>query len=271
MLLRLQGEAVDETDEALLRDDPSGQLSAAEALPEDGIEEGDGEEGEGFLSSLTGPLIAGATFVPTFLAVFFGLSYLLGTATPAPTAGAAPTPAAAPVSPDLRGRATPPLSETVRDPFATPRLLDPPGPGVGRDPGQAPRDSKGEDVTPPAAVQPSVPAPEPALPPVSPRVAEPRAREPRAPEPRAAEPPRQTQAAAPAPAPEPAPTAEPRKGGGRDWTPAAAFTDREAAGRLASSIQQQGYPVEIRQDRGSTRPWVVWIGAQPRSGGDRRR
>jgi cell division septation protein DedD len=104
-----------------------------------------------------------------------------------------------------------------------------------------------------------------ALPPVSPPAAESRA--PRAA--RAPEPPRQTRAAAPTPAPElPAPT-EPQKNG-REWTPAAAFTDREAASRLASSIQQQGYPVEIRQDRSSTRPWVVWIGAQPR-GGDRRR
>jgi hypothetical protein len=57
---------------------------------------------------------------------------------------------------------------------------------------------------------------------------------------------------------------------GREWTPAAAFADRDAAGRLASSIQQQGYPVEIRQEQSSTRPWVVWIGAQPR-GGERRR
>jgi hypothetical protein len=51
---------------------------------------------------------------------------------------------------------------------------------------------------------------------------------------------------------------------------AAAFADREAARRLASSIQQQGYPVEIRQEQSSSRPWVVWIGAQPR-GGERRR
>ena len=70
-------------------------------------------------------------------------------------------------------------------------------------------------------------------------------------------------------APTPSTTAEARKSG-RDWTPAAAFADREAAGRLASSIQQQGYPVEIRQEQSSARPWVVWIGAQPR-GGERRR
>jgi len=69
--------------------------------------------------------------------------------------------------------------------------------------------------------------------------------------------------------PQRTPAPEPRTSGG-EWTPAAAFADREAAGRLASSIQQQGYPVEIRQEQSSTRPWVVWISAQPR-GGDRRR
>jgi hypothetical protein len=53
------------------------------------------------------------------------------------------------------------------------------------------------------------------------------------------------------------------------WIPAAAFADRAAATRLASSIQQQDYPVEIREDRSSARPWVVWIGPEPR--GSRRR
>jgi hypothetical protein len=56
-----------------------------------------------------------------------------------------------------------------------------------------------------------------------------------------------------------------------DWTPAAAFADRAAAGRLAGSIEAQGYPVEIRQDGSSTRPWVVWIGARPKSGSGQRR
>jgi hypothetical protein len=55
-----------------------------------------------------------------------------------------------------------------------------------------------------------------------------------------------------------------------DWTPAAAFADRDAAARLASSIERQGYPVEIRQEASSTRPWVVWIGSQPSGGGRRR-
>ena len=62
---------------------------------------------------------------------------------------------------------------------------------------------------------------------------------------------------------------ESRKGSG-DWTPAAAFADRDAAARLASSIERQGYPVEVRQEASSTRPWVVWIGSQPSGGGRRR-
>jgi hypothetical protein len=61
----------------------------------------------------------------------------------------------------------------------------------------------------------------------------------------------------------PVPRTAARDTSGREWTPAAAFADRDAAG-------QQGYPVEIRQEQSSTRPWVVWIGAQPR-GGERRR
>jgi hypothetical protein len=86
---------------------------------------------------------------------------------------------------------------------------------------------------------------------------------------RAADAPRSPQAALVNTTPERTPAVETRKSG-RDWTPAAAFADREAATRLASSIQQQGYPVEIRQEASSSRPWVVWIGAQPRTG-DRRR
>jgi hypothetical protein len=86
-----------------------------------------------------------------------------------------------------------------------------------------------------------------------------------APEPKAAPASRQ-EAATPDP---PRAQAEARKLPG-DWTPAAAFADREAAARLASSIERQGYPVEIRQEASSTRPWVVWIGSQPNGGGRRR-
>jgi len=64
---------------------------------------------------------------------------------------------------------------------------------------------------------------------------------------------------------------EEKKPASVDWTPAAAFADRAAAARLAASIEGQGYPVDIRQDASSTRPWVVWIGSQPKSSGGRRR
>ena len=57
-----------------------------------------------------------------------------------------------------------------------------------------------------------------------------------------------------------------RKNVARDWIPVAAFGDREAARRLDDRIEQQGYPLEIREDRSSTRPWAVWIGAHPTSG-----
>jgi len=129
-------------------------------------------------------------------------------------------------------------------------------------------------TTPPVPDEPKVeeratavaPEPIPSLPPA--RTAPPApavAPEPRVPEARSP--------SVPPPAPEPrAAVEEPRRAPRepREWTPAAAFTDRAAASRLASSIEKQGYPVEIRQDASSSRPWVVWIGAQP-SGGSRRR
>jgi hypothetical protein len=111
------------------------------------------------------------------------------------------------------------------------------------------------------------PEPVPSLPPARTAPTTP----PIAPERRVPEPSRSA-ATVPPPAVEPRAAVEPRRAPREphDWTPAAAFTDRAAASRLASSIEKQGYPVEIRQDASSSRPWVVWIGAQP-SGGSRRR
>jgi hypothetical protein len=148
---------------------PADRLDAEAALPEDGIEADgeidDGAERDGPRPWLPGPLIAAASFVPTFLAVFFGLSHLLGDAVmrsdPAPSA-------IAPVVADLG-----------------------------------------------------------------------------------------------------APTAGPDESR-RDWIRAAALPDHEAARRVAATIRQGGYPVEIRPDPSSTRSWVVWIGPEPR-GGRRRR
>lgn len=230
MKRELKGDAEDEIrDEPL--PEPSDLITGEDVLPEEQGEEDDGDEAGGLLPPLPGPLIAAATFVPTFLAVFFGLSYLLGDATQ--TARTASAPMRSAIMSNLGAQGTPPHVE---------------------------------NATPPS-VEPSAPPPAPTLPPAQPQVAISPAPEPRAA--RFAEPPRQPQAAVLTTTPERTPKAEPRKSG-RDWTPAAAFADREAAGRLASSIQQQGYPVEIRQEQSSARPWVVWIGAQPRAGERRR-
>ena len=270
MKRELKGDAEDEIrDEPL--PEPSDLVTGEDVLREDQGEEADGEEASGLLPPMPGPLIAAATFVPTFLAVFFGLSYLLGDATQTGPTASAPVPAA--IS-DLGAQGTPPVPEAFRDPLVAPRLFDSPatGPsdpkeGIRRsDPRETRQASSLENATPPS-VEPSAPRPVPTLPPAQPRVAISPAPEPRAL--RLTGPPRQPQAAVLTTTPERTPAAEARKSG-RDWTPAAAFTDREAANRLASSIQQQGYPVEIRQEQSSTRPWVVWIGAQPR-GGERRR
>jgi hypothetical protein len=163
----------------------------------------------------------------------------------------------------------PPLSEALRDPLAAPRVFDSPSarssdprgltrPGDPRDPLRGP---SAADIPAPA-----IESTGPTLPPAQPRSAISSAPEPRAGRPAEAH---QTQAAVLNTTPGRTSAVETRKGG-RDWTPAAAFTDREAASRLASSIQQQGYPVEIRQEQSSSRPWVVWIGPQPR-GAERRR
>ncbi len=224
IMLRLKGERADdvlrELDEVDHREPlPTDELTAADAfLTEPGDIEGE--------LPLRGLVIAAATFVPTVLAVFFGLPYLLGSATTVRTPGtpspSAPVAATAPLSSEVGPDVTASLSETLRrdsierggaPPAITPRVFDEPAPA----------------------------APPPALPPAPSRAREP---------------------AGPAVArSEPRPTPDASKPG--EWSPAAAFADREAAGRLASSIQNQGYPVEVRQDGSSSRPWVVWIGAQP--------
>jgi hypothetical protein len=264
MLLRLKREWTgDEEDD--IRDEPlpepSGLSTGEDVGPEGPGEENDGDEARSLLPRLPGPLIAAATFVPTFLALFVSLSYLLSDATQTPLTAGAPVPSGTAIMSDLGAQGTPP--------------------GL-------------ENAMPPAAVEPSTPTLPltlpPAQPPTQPPVAiapepEPRAAPSAAEPPRAApsaEPRRQPQAAVQTTLPERTPAEAPRPSGreagreavprptGRDWTPAAAFADRQAAGRLAASIQQQGYPVEIREEQSSARPWVVWIGAQPR-GGERRR
>jgi hypothetical protein len=261
-VLRLKRELKDEPEDEIRAEplpEPSDRIVAEDGVEAD--EEDDWDEEGSRLPWLPGPLIAATTFVPMFLAVFFSLSHLLGGASPTARTANAPVPSA--VAP-MSDQPPPALSEALRDPFVAPRLVDPDPRDVTRpsDPREALRAPSLGEATP-LAVEPAPPPALPTRPTAQPRMATPSAPEPRAL--RLTETPRQPQAAVLTTTP----TAEPRKSG-RDWTPAAAFADREAAGRLASSIQQQGYPVEIRQEQSSARPWVVWIGAQPR-GGERRR
>jgi hypothetical protein len=290
-MLRLKGEH--DTDE---RD----EITREDLFPGDEVTGPDGDasgEIDGGRPTWTLPLrglaVAAGTFVPTFLLIFFGLPYVLGSAAPARTPT---TPAPGPLAsraadPGLASR--PPASEVLRGDvrsdaagrgtgswlFSSPPVSSPPA--VEEPKAEPPRNDSRKDSTatdsPRADSKIDEPAPAvvpdtgPSLPPLSRpgRTESSPAPAPRTPEAsrRASTPaPPGPRAAAPQPAPEPRPATKES----HEWTPAAAFTDRAAAGRLASSIEKQGYPVEIRQDSGSSRPWVVWIGAQP-TGGSRRR
>lgn len=285
-MLRLKGEPDDH-----MADEPGRDVALEEEpIGDDETDHGGEADRFGLLSMLPlhGIGVAAATFVPTFLAVFFGLPYLLGAVTSARTPGAPTAVATAPPAPGMAsGPAwTPSPSETLRGgpadrvvpppppvaapsasapqvPDTTTRVLDDPGPRER----EQPRDPASPTPAPPATAVEPAPA-TPARPPASsPRVPEPQRKATASRpvlEPRSVPEPRQASAS---------PDARTRSDAGRpagDWTPAAAFADRDAASRLASSIERQGYPVEIRQDGSSTRPWVVWIGSQP-SGGARRR
>ena len=209
---------------------------------EPGTEPGRGNR---LLAALYGPLIAAAAFVPTFVLVIVGVPYLLGGTTPAEKPGrpdrAAPALVTAPDTPTASGP-----SEPIRDPFAP---APPPAlPETGR--GASPEvDRLGEPRPEPERLADDAPGP--------------------------VEQPGADRAALPPPRPAPAIQTPPKtaaergEGSGR-WTRAAAFADRRAAARLADSIREQGYPVDIREDRSAPRPWVVWIGARPRPGAGRR-
>lgn len=171
------------------------------------------EPRRGTVSPPRGFVIATAAFLPTFLAIFFGLQYLVGPATPARVPDEPPAVGSAPLRLDRE-----------------PAVVDRPDPET--------RNTAPPSL-PPAQPSPVHPAQEPAGPPAA------------------------SQAR---------PTMEARRPTGNPpgWTPAAAFADRQAAARLASSIEAQGYPVEIRREGSSARPWVVWIRAQPGSSAGRR-
>lgn len=279
-MLRLKGEHdTDERDE-ITREDVFPGHEIAEPGDE-GTDEVDRDRPT-WAPPYRGLAVAAGTFVPTFLLIFFGLPYVLGSVAPARTP--APVPLASRDT-DSGLASRPPASEVLRGDapsdqsgrgiggwlFSSPPISSPPA--VEEPKAESPRsdppraDSKIDEPT--AAV---VPDSGPSLPPPS---RPDRGEAAPAPAPRTPEGPHRITASPAPPAPRPAgpqPVPEPRRVAreSREWTPAAAFTDRAAAGRLASSIEKQGYPVEIRQDGSSSRPWVVWIGAQP-SGGSRRR
>lgn len=256
--------------------EPSDLISSEDVFPVGGdpVDDEDDDEDEArglrllaLLATVPGPLIAVATFVPTFLAIFLGLSYVVGALQTGSTASA-PVPSAATLMSDPGMQGPPPLSEALRDPFVPPRVFDAPSVRPS-DPREVIRPTDPRELGPQGPSVADLPTPAiestgPALPPAQPRTAIAPAPESRAG--RAAEPPRRAMLNT---TPDRTPAMDNRKGG-REWTPAAAFADPEAASRLASSIQQQGYPVEIRRESSSSRPWVVWIGAQPRAGERRR-
>ena len=47
------------------------------------------------------------------------------------------------------------------------------------------------------------------------------------------------------------------------WTRAAALADERAAARLAGSLRNQGYRVDVRREDDSTLPWVLWTTRAP--------
>ena len=301
-MLRLKGEADDSLADDAKNAGPSGDADEAvhehpafadeQLVDVEGVEDGeiDDRETDGRFHLLGDPRglgIAAATFVPTFLVVFFGLPYLAGPAftnrtprEPSAVATAPPIP-----TPDPSGSSSSSLSEALRAGSADGLISPPPAapapppaansrlpealPPVAADAGSLDREQAPEPApsTAPPSVSSSESSPSPTVPtlPSAPsRVPEPE---------RKATPSRTVLASRAVPGPRPAAAtpdaARPPRPPG-DWTPAAAFADRGAAARLASSIERQGYPVEIRQDSSSTRPWVVWIGSRP-SGSARRR
>jgi hypothetical protein len=302
-MLRLKGERDDDTlreDEVrprLVDIEDTDQLTGKDVFPVDEsndtgyLEYDSGRPGRSL--PFRGFAIAAAAFAPTFLLIFVGLPYLVGSAVPART----PTASVASPAPEIDPKAFPSSSEAARGDSRS-GLDSRTGPGD-------PRGSLGGRMTtdpsrstPPVPDEPKVepsrvespklesprvepkieeratavaPEPVPSLPPSLPPARRAPTTPPIAPERPVPEPSRSA-ATVPPPAVEPRAAVEPRRAPREpsDWTPAAAFTDRAAASRLAGSIEKQGYPVEIRQDASSSRPWVVWIGAQP-SGGPRRR
>ena len=183
-------------------------------------------------SILRGLCIAAATFLPTFLAVFLGIPYLLGL----------------PVSvrlPDVpENRPQPAMSAMAPRHNLLPSLPEPTLTKPSDSPAESPLQPRGET---PAAAPIGNRGPQSSL--GAPTIA---------PAPRTQAAPRDQSR-----------VMDSRRSGARAreeraWTLAAAFKDQESATRLAASIERRGYPTKIRREESAERLWVVWIGKQPR-------
>ena len=144
--------------------EPSDLISKDDVFPEERDEVDDDEvdepRGLQLLAAVPGPLIAAATFVPTFLLIFFGLSYVVGAVLDTAATASDPGPSAPAVSGSQW--ASPSMSEALRDPFAASRVLDPLAP--------SPRPADPRDVTGSRSVPEPAPTPVPSAPPSTPDV-----------------------------------------------------------------------------------------------------
>jgi hypothetical protein len=279
-MLSLRRERIEDLDDEEARPmTRADEITVEDAFPAD---EGEPDGGRTGVSAPRGLAIAAAWFAPTFVAVFLGLPYLLGSAGPSPSPAVPPSETAGPLAegpaPTQPG-ASPwdPLRALLGGP--SPGGLEPPAedlspgltpgprpPASSSDEGSAPAGaSESADLAPPAAGEQGPPAAV-TLPPPAPRASEaPQSAE----SSRVAGPSHPARESRPAPDAAPAARTRPSRPAGSDrgdWMPAAAFTGREAASRLAASIERQGYPVQVRRDGSGARPWVVWIGSQPNGG-----
>jgi hypothetical protein len=187
--------------------------------------------------SFHGIWIALATFVPTFLAIVFGIPYLAGL----PMASRFPA--------GLHGSLAPVVSSLVPEqglveaPSQDPAPMMPSGRPTRRAVGQGDelarlpstptRETRGLAAV--AAITPAI------SPPASQR-ARPQV------EAKAAEPKRSASTVT------------------KDhvWVRGAAFSDRDSAERLAARIERQGYAAKVVREETLTPPWVVWIDHHPR-------
>jgi hypothetical protein len=220
-----------ETQDEPVRENQAG-LPGQELAPNRGDED---DEGVG-LSSSRGFWIALATFVPTFVAIFFGIPYLAGLPMETRfTSGLKGSilPGVSSLAPERGFVGAPPQEPAPMMPSETPAMLPV---GHAAEPSRSPltvaREALGN-------------AAEPATPPAVPRLASqsrPQVK------PKAAKPKRSASTVT------------------KDdsWVLAAAYADRDSAERLAASIERQGYRAKVRSNDATTTPWVVWISKQPR-------